>query len=108
MYHEQFFSCVSSTLGHFKFDKRNGNCFDINLDPCFGVLPNRVDIDELINTYQVILDQYDILDIGYWSDDEIYEPPCLDWRFERNRLKQDDELVDFWNEIYESSLITGC
>lgn len=31
---------------------------------------------------------YDILDLGYWTSDGEYEPPCTDWREQiRNEVK---------------------
>lgn len=42
----------------------------------------KIDLDEYKATYGSIpiYNEFDILDIGYWTADGIYEPPCQDHR----------------------------
>jgi hypothetical protein len=70
-----------SSEGVLRFDSVTGQCDSSDFDADSpGGTPVRIDITELIFTYGELDDSYDILDLGYWTEDGRYEPPVQDWR----------------------------
>lgn len=91
---------VSSSHGNFHFHPKTGEvraeC--IALDPEFGSMPVRVNVDELraqevpdILQHHLkngLLPEYDVLDVGFWMEGGTYEPPAEDWRKERDEMNK--------------------
>ena len=87
---------VNSSHGHFYFNSRTGevNGRTMDLAESFGVLPVRVDVDELrsqkaLSTHpgakkDGLFTSYDVLDVGFWDEEGHYEPPEDEWRKERD------------------------
>ena len=51
----------------------------------------KIDLNEYIAEYGAIPDHkgFDILDVGYWSKDDTYEPPCQNYRDDIKLAKSD-------------------
>lgn len=88
---------VFSSHGSLVFDSVTGKCDATNFHPDSpGGQPDVVDVAELVTAYGELRDSelgYDILDVGYWTADGTYEPPCAEWRTERDDI-QLAELID--------------
>ena len=90
---------VRSSHGIFFFNPTTGEvkATDIDLTDEFGDLPVRVNVDELrsqpvpeILKHHLrdgLLPEYDVLDVGYWTEDGSYEPPEENWRNERDEMR---------------------
>jgi hypothetical protein len=86
---------VRSSHGIFFFDSYEGAVVDIDLTEEFGDLPVRVDVDDLrkqpvpkrFEKYlrNGLMPEYDVLDVGYWTEDGTYVPPEEEWRLERDQ-----------------------
>ena len=86
-----------SSCGGVDFDIDSGVVTDcrLTLDGYpVGTRPAVVDVDEWRRRYPGewgMLDrQHDILDFGYWTDAGLYEPPCEDWRRDRENMLRED------------------
>lgn len=50
----------------------------------------KFDIEEYRKYYGKVHDSYDILNLGYWNNEGVYEDPCQDWRENREeRLSEE-------------------
>lgn len=90
---------VRSSHGIFFFHPTTGEvkASDIDLTKEFGDPPVRVNVDELRSQpvpellkhhlKDGLLPEYDVLDVGYWTEDGSYEPPEEDWRIERDERR---------------------
>lgn len=88
VYGQMFSSC-----GRVLFDTVTGEVVSCSLETGKraykgGHLPVRVDVDEWRRRYpgEDIAAGHDILDFGYWMKNGEYEPPCEDWRKDRERM----------------------
>jgi hypothetical protein len=93
-----------STHGTITFDSETGRVLDNELDPDFGAFPTWFDVFEWKRRYpgENIEGSHDILDFGYLFKkpaEEIpghpsrayhYEPPCEEWREDREKLRKDE------------------
>lgn len=52
----------------------------------------RIDVAEYQQKYGNLPDKLDILDVGYWTEDDGYEPPCQDWREDRDNMRKYGDL----------------
>jgi len=77
-----------SSHGSIEFDSETGIVFSQHLDNCEDCPDNigRFDVEEYKKFYGVteLPAEIDILDLGYWLEDESYEEPAHDWRIERD------------------------
>ena len=91
----QLFSSCGSVL----FDVATGEVVSCALET-FGDyayktehLPVRIDTDEWLRRYpgEDIAAGHDILDFGYWMKSGKYEPPCEDWRKDREAMQKEEK-----------------
>ena len=87
-----------SSHGSIEFDSESGLVISQDLDNCEDC-PNvgTFDVEEYKQNYQVdhLPSNLDILDLGYWMEDESYEPAAQDWREDVNKLRSGRPL-DEW------------
>ena len=86
---------LRSSHGHVIFDSRTGLVLETDLDKGFGAMPIYVNIPEWQAAYPGETlgdDEHDILDFGFVSSDGEYEPPALEWRKDRERMCNVEEL----------------
>ena len=82
---------LRSSHGHIAFDTGSGfvSAEGTELDPDFGPVPFKVDVDEWRLRYpgESLDGEHDVLDFGYWyrtgKTKVAYEAPCESWRLER-------------------------
>ena len=88
-----------SSHGTIDFDSETGVVISQSLDECDDGCPNniaRFDVEEYTRTYGHKPDKdVDILDLGYWLEDESYEEPAYNWREETNLMRAGGEFDDF-------------
>ena len=91
-----FIITARSSHGTIEFDSQTGFVTSVFLDNCPDC-PNvgTFDIEEYKKYYNVkeLPAFIDILDLGYWSEGESYEPPAEDWRIWANMYQQDGEFI---------------
>lgn len=54
----------------------------------------RIDVNELTETYGTSFGCHDILDVGYWTSSGFYEPPCIDFRRDRDAQLHENGLCN--------------
>ena len=70
-----------SSWGTFTFDAITGGVIKTDLDDGFGSFPYRVNVYEYFDYYGESLPEVvDILDIGFYNLNGIYEEPEHEWR----------------------------
>ena len=96
---------LCSTYGKVEFDIDSGFVTAAELDREFTGRPYKIDVDEWRLRYpgEDMGGEHDILDFGYWyrrrpkAEDgrrhqvAVYEPPCEDWRKEREEMIAQDK-----------------
>lgn len=86
---------VTSSHGVISVSKKTGDVLSVShykgADSLYHI--KRFDLDEYQQTYKTeVPDTVDILDIGYWTHSDKYEPACQDWRAEVKILREGGEL----------------
>lgn len=88
-----------SSCGSVTFDADNGVVTECDLDPedyPSDDCPAVVDVDEWKLRYpgewSILPNEHDILDFGYWKRDGTYEPPCENWRLDREERIREEGL----------------
>ena len=88
------------SYGKVEFDIESGFVKSVELDRDFGCKPYKIDVDEWRLRYpgEDMEGEHDVLDFGYWCHKRakgedgrrhqvaVYEPPCEDWRKEREEM----------------------
>ena len=86
-----------SSYGTLVFDADTGAVFpeQVSLDPDFGEIPVKVDVEEWNRRYpgQDICLGNDILDYGFWFADGRYVPPAEEWRKENEPIWEEERLL---------------
>ena len=106
---------LCSSHGTFIFDIRDGNIVYLDLDCVgFGGIPVKVDVEEWKLRYpkehHKLAEAHDCLDFGIWFADGKYEPPCEDWRKDREKMLADtccEDAEDIEPAVLEKYLRSG-
>ena len=83
---------LQSTYGSLSFDTETGRVLSCSLDRAFGAKPDKIDVAEWRKRYpgEDMEGSHDVLDFGYWMRSGKYEPPCEEWRLDREaRIKEE-------------------
>ena len=98
-------AALCSIHGKIEFDVDSGFVTATELDSAFTGRPYKIDVDEWRLRYpgEDMEGEHNILDFGYWyyrtakneqgkrRKDVAYEPPCEDWRKEREEMIAQDK-----------------
>ena len=92
---------LRSSHGSIVFDTQSGfvKSEETDLGPEFGPAPYKIDVDEWRLRYpgESMEGEHDVLDFGYWyhkgRSSSVYEPPCEDWRRDREDRLRAEEMA---------------
>lgn len=96
-----------SSNGQIHFNTVSGTVTGGNGKRAFGKTPKKIDVEEWKRRYpdehHLLAAQNDILDFGIWWTDGSYEPPCEDWRKDREEnIRLDNEWEEEQRRLAEA------